>query len=1129
MNARRFVVALVLAVVASFAPGSARADEPAAGDVDLSHPVFTATQSVTAHLVSPEADGYGGVATPFVVATSEGAGVELAIDGNVVPFSHIGKREIVRATGETRYMYFGVGLVPGPNDVVLTPLGANGARFAPLRAVVYGRGPIVSVSANLVGTLVANGRTARTLRVVGIDRWGHPAMSGAALHVTVRSGDIRIGSSAADSVRLAAGVVPQSNAAPLATPEISSSAPPSGFANGTPQTPGVPSQDDIRVITDLDGATEIPIVPGLRAGEALLRIAYDDDANETDMHVQVRPYLRAPTVTGVVTGGIGAVPGDPGTQSTAEYEANARRGLIALYASGQISEKAAATVAYDTAGNLDENGSYGSFDEDPNERPYLTYGDSSQRRDDALSTNHLYARIDQGASSIGYGEFVANTGEDSPGSLGGFDELVNGAHGVYATPGVKIQAFRATAGVAYGRQIIAPSGLASLAYDLHPNIVVGSDNLTLVVIDRHAGYIVSETALTRNVDYVIDYGSGTIRFINPPLAFDPSFNPQQILVQYEYQGANGAVATGGSARAKIGAVTVGAGYANDATGSGDVALFGQNASAPIPGGTLRVERLSTSGGLGNSIPALGDAVNPATSSIGESIRVGATGGVGTTRYDLVYQDTSAGFNDPFGGIATPGLSTLRVSLTKPITAGDVAVLVDAEGNALYGARSSDTDVSLRVHRKFGKRLKTTAAISHRIVSNNGVTAPPNELSTIQPIAPLATPITTSSATVASTSEFAGAVTQAELGATYAISPAVEASLDRVSDIGGDSLASASSPSQTSAQLAAALGKGGRAYLRELWTGSSTESFATSTQALTTAGGATHVTQIGIDRQIGPATTIDTQYGIQNAGNGSDVYSAIGVKERIFATKRLKGDVTAQHATAVGSGTGGFNQYGISLAYDGGNDFKATTAYQLRTGATPGSTLQLGAIGYVGSGVSLVASANDVNTVGIDTEDQRLGLAFRPTNDDASSILLGYQHLVGVGDVEGERTNVASLDALHRFTRSTTVTGRVAYQLDGDQYYAARTALAGVRVVQGIAPRLDIAGEVRASGVAGVPGSSEAGYAAEAGYRIGDQFRLAVGYNFQQTPDTSLAAPPRRRGFYVTVTSVVTSLLGFGKH
>ncbi|MBD5604630.1 MAG: hypothetical protein IAI48_06010, partial [Candidatus Eremiobacteraeota bacterium] len=200
MLARRALLSIGFAALAALAPVHARADAPApdaAADGDLSHPTFTATQPVAAELVSPVDSGYGGVATAFVVSTGAGAGVELSVDGNVVPFSHIGKREVVRATGATRYTYFGVGLVPGPNDVVLTPLGANGARFAPLRAVIYGRGPIVSVKTQLSGALVADGHSARTLRVVGIDRWGHPAMSGAGLHVFVHAGDVRIGTAAA--------------------------------------------------------------------------------------------------------------------------------------------------------------------------------------------------------------------------------------------------------------------------------------------------------------------------------------------------------------------------------------------------------------------------------------------------------------------------------------------------------------------------------------------------------------------------------------------------------------------------------------------------------------------------------------------------------------------------------------------------------------------------------------------------------------------------------------------------------------------------------------------------------------------------------------------------------------------
>jgi hypothetical protein len=41
-------------------------------------------------------------------------------------------------------------------------------------------------------------------------------------------------------------------------------------------------------------------------------------------------------------------------------------------------------------------------------------------------------------------------------------------------------------------------------------------------------------------------------------------------------------------------------------------------------------------------------------------------------------------------------------------------------------------------------------------------------------------------------------------------------------------------------------------------------------------------------------------------------------------------------------------------------------------------------------------------------------------------------------------------------------------------------------------------------------------------------RLAFGYNFSGSPDPALAAAPARRGVYLTATSVIDRIFGWGK-
>ena len=71
--------------------------------------------------------------------------------------------------------------------------------------------------------------------------------------------------------------------------------------------------------------------------------------------------------------------------------------------------------------------------------------------------------------------------------------------------------------------------------------------------------------------------------------------------------------------------------------------------------------------------------------------------------------------------------------------------------------------------------------------------------------------------------------------------------------------------------------------------------------------------------------------------------------------------------------------------------------------------------------------------------------------------------------------------------------------------------------------------MRRANVVGIEGADATAVAVEAGVRLGDSARVGVGYNVRGSADPSLAAAPVRRGFFVTLTSVVDRLFGWGKH
>jgi hypothetical protein len=111
---------------------------------------------------------------------------------------------------------------------------------------------------------------------------------------------------------------------------------------------------------------------------------------------------------------------------------------------------------------------------------------------------------------------------------------------------------------------------------------------------------------------------------------------------------------------------------------------------------------------------------------------------------------------------------------------------------------------------------------------------------------------------------------------------------------------------------------------------------------------------------------------------------------------------------------------------------------------------------------------------------------------------------------------------------TEIAARYAYKLDGDSYYPARSSLFGIRLDQRLTRRFDVAAETRRLEVEGIGGASATGFAVEGGYRLGNEMRVAAGYNFAGSPDPNLVAAPTRKGVYGTVTSVIDNIFGWGK-
>ncbi|HEX3550916.1 MAG TPA: hypothetical protein VHT53_11095 [Candidatus Elarobacter sp.] len=1078
---------------------------------DLTHLTFSASGNLSASLVAPADGDVAAAATSVEVETVKGAGVELKVGDAVVPFSRIGKRTVDAKSGVTRYTYYGVALQPGPNVVTLTPLGASGLRGAPVVGRLFGAGRPSSLRVIASGPFRADGATPDQLRIEGRDAWGHHAASGSVVHVVLVQGDARLERTAAATATNAAATAN----APTPVPLASSSPAPAAAS---------PVRQALDVALGDDGTATLRVIPGLVAGALVLRAECGDATSESRLFLA--PNLRKPFVTGLVSAGAGAVPGIPDAPDGQADGTSSRRGRIAVFGTGALG-KSLATFAYDTADTLQRTAQYGgasgSYSGDPNDRPYTITGDGSTRRDDALSRDHLFARLDSGRATAQWGEFQARTGSEVN-ALGGFDQLVDGAKLELGGENRRATLFAARNDVGYDRRVFAPTGLAN-GVVLRPDIVVGSELIMLATLDARTGAIVSQTPLTRGVDYAIEYATGQLTFLEVPLPLDEAFNPRQIVVTYEYDAPGNAAKTiGGRAETSFGpnhAVKLGVGYVNDTSGAGNVSLATQDLSGTIRGGGWQIVHATSRGSLLSTSSDL-----PVTGNGGSALHASLTRAVGADRLSLLLDRTDAGYDDPFGGLSTPGLLNERMTFAHRYAGGAGEVDLDFGHQANEGAGiagSTETTASLRTRRAITKRFTVTASLERRIATSSAsgpslATATPAPLP-VGFVPPPGSPFTGYQPVANQAS------TQAAIGVDWRASSALDLSVNRLQTLNGQNDVQ---PTQTDAQLTYDLGKGGRAFVRERWSAAPVQSFAAATQSLTAATGGTHATELGLSRRLGNATSVDTSYLVDHTASGSDLYAAMGVREHI-SLGLTKGDAFVQHATAIGTGSGGFDLYGLSLSYaDPANKFRATASSQLRTGNGAGVSMTLAAVGALSPDLSAFASVNDARAGGNDQSDERLGLAWRPSRSDAGVTLLQFERSTGNADLTSAQSGVLSLEQVLHVRSRTDVVGRYAYKIDGDSFYAANSSLAALRVDQRVGSRFDLGAEVRRASVRGIDGSKATAFAVETGVRLGDATRVGVGYNLSSTADPSLATTPTHRGAYVTLTSVVDRLFGWGR-
>lgn len=292
-----------------------------------------------------------------------------------------------------------------------------------------------------------------------------------------------------------------------------------------------------------DGIAYIELEPTTSSGTARIGFTFRDEQSVRQQQIDawLNPGDRPWTVVGFAAGTIGYNTLEDRMEPIAETLSDENvDGRIALYAKGRILGQWLMTLAYDSDKQAEE-ARFGSVI-DP--RAYYTiYGDRADHGFDAASVRNLYLRLERPQFYALFGDFETAINEPE---LARYQRSMNGVKAEYGGANLAATAFIADTPYRYRRDEFQGNGLSG-PYPLSArDILANSERVRIEVRDRlRPEIIVSEQALSRHIDYDIDYFAGTLRFREPVLSRDFDLNPRFIVVDYEVDGVGERVTNAG--------------------------------------------------------------------------------------------------------------------------------------------------------------------------------------------------------------------------------------------------------------------------------------------------------------------------------------------------------------------------------------------------------------------------------------------------------------------------------------------------------------------------------------------------------------------------------------------------------
>lgn len=326
-----------------------------------------------------------------------------------------------------------------------------------------------------------------------------------------------------------------------------------------------------------------------------------------------------------------------------------------------------------------------------------------------------------------------------------------------------------------------------------------------------------------------------------------------------------------------------------------------------------------------------------------------------------------------------------------------------------------------------------------------------------------------------------------------------------------------------------------------------------------------------DRKLSDDTTFTSRYSILGGINGWASQSAMGFNHRLRLAPGLRMNLgyeriaieqfaytaagqqfaqpVAAGQSAAALGLSNFTSYSVGLDYTENPNFKATGRFEYRDGenSSDAMVLSAAAAGKLSPSLTVLGryqQGNFANQLLIDsglsdTINLKVGLAYRNPTDDKFNALLRYEYrqnpattpdTILIGSGTGSNVHLVALEAIYAPNFRWEFYGKFAFR--NTTSYLARDLLGTNAITLGqfrttyrFGYRWDAAAEVRWISQS-VIGFDEVGLAAELGYYLNPNLRVALGYNFGSANDRDLSRT--RDGVYVTVALKLDQLFsGFG--